>query len=199
MKLTERSREYRQVARAASTAATRERIVDAFLALFWAHPGEQASLEEIAREAGVTVQTVIRHFGGREGLTAAAGERESSRVAAERDPSSAGSTRDAVSQLVAHYERLGDSVLAMLAEESRVPALRDIAERGRAAHRAWCEAVFKGALGRLDGPTRARRLAQLVAVCDVQTWKLLRRDAGLGRDETELALLELLDPLLEAR
>ena len=42
-----------------------------------------------------------------------------------------------------------------------------------------------------------RRLAQLVAVCDVYTWKLLRRDAGLSRDQTELAIVELLNPLLE--
>jgi hypothetical protein len=40
-------------------------------------------------------------------------------------------------------------------------------------------------------------LAQLVAICDVYTWKLLRRDAGLSRKQTELALVELLEPLLE--
>src|SRR5215469_11979235 len=40
-------------------------------------------------------------------------------------------------------------------------------------------------------------MAQIVAVCDVYTWKLLRRDAGLSRPQTELALAELLIPLLE--
>ncbi|MEA2331317.1 MAG: hypothetical protein QOH58_1455, partial [Thermoleophilaceae bacterium] len=49
------------------------------------------------------------------------------------------------------------------------------------------------------GVERDRRLAQLVAVCDVYTWKLLRRGAGLSRRQTELALAELLEPLLEAR
>jgi hypothetical protein len=38
-------------------------------------------------------------------------------------------------------------------------------------------------------------LAELVAICDVYVWKLLRRDAGLSRDQTELALIELLAPL----
>lgn len=42
-----------------------------------------------------------------------------------------------------------------------------------------------------------RRLAQLVAIDDVYTWKLLRRDAGLDRKSTELAMVELLTPLLE--
>ena len=40
------------------------------------------------------------------------------------------------------------------------------------------------------------RLAQLVAICDVYTWKLLRRDAGLDRPTTERAILEMLRPLL---
>jgi hypothetical protein len=43
---------------------------------------------------------------------------------------------------------------------------------------------------------RERRLAQLVAVCDLSTWRLLRLDAGLSRRQTHLALLELLEPLL---
>jgi hypothetical protein len=45
---------------------------------------------------------------------------------------------------------------------------------------------------------RERRLAQFVAICDVYTWKLLRRDAGLSRRQTELAVTELLKPFLEA-
>jgi hypothetical protein len=57
--------------------------------------------------------------------------------------------------------------------------------------------MFAPALkGRAAGERR-RRLAQLVAVCDVYTWKLLRRDSGLSRRQTELALVELLEPILE--
>ena len=50
----------------------------------------------------------------------------------------------------------------------------------------------------LDAATHARRMAQVVAVCDAYTWKRLRRDAGLTPADTETALLELLEPLLEA-
>jgi hypothetical protein len=55
--------------------------------------------------------------------------------------------------------------------------------------------VFAPALARLGGAERARRLAQLIAVTDVLTWKLLRHDRRLSRRETELALIELLGPL----
>jgi hypothetical protein len=70
---------------------------------------------------------------------------------------------------------------------------------GRLLHRAWCERILAPALAGLDGEARARRLAQLVAVTDVYTWKLLRRDAGLSREDVELALRELLDPLMGDR
>ncbi len=44
--------------------------------------------------------------------------------------------------------------------------------------------------------TRARRLAQVVAVCDATTWRILRLDGDLSSEETEEALAELLLPLL---
>ena len=49
---------------------------------------------------------------------------------------------------------------------------------GRAVHREWCARVFAPALTGQTGAARQRRLAQLTAVCDVHTWKLLRLDAG---------------------
>ncbi len=87
-------------------------------------------------------------------------------------------------------------MLRILGEEGRIPGLREIADRGRVLHRRWCARVFCPALAGRGGVERQRRLAQLVAVCDIYTWKLLRRDARLSRRQTELALVELLQPLL---
>jgi AcrR family transcriptional regulator len=187
------------VARADSAAATGERILDAAVEVFWELPSDQVSLDEVARRAGVTVQTVIRRFGGRDGLFAAAAEREAERVRRQRDQAPVGDCRGAVRVLLDHYEGLGDRVLRLLAEEARVPGLREVADRGRVLHREWCARVFGPALEGHARVERRRRLAQLVAICDVYTWKLLRRDAGLSRRQTELALVELLEPLLEAR
>ena len=190
-------RPYRMVARAEAAAVTGERILDAAVEVFWESPGEQVSLEEVARRAGVSVQTVIRRYGGRDGLMAAAGEREARRVVEQREQAPVGDPAGAVHVLVDHYEEMGDRVLKMLAEEGRIPGLREIADRGREGHRRWCARVFAPALHRLSGVERERRLAQLVAVCDVYTWKLLRRDAGLSRRQTELAMVELLNPIVE--
>jgi AcrR family transcriptional regulator len=189
-------RRYRMKARAAAAAATAERILDAAIAVFWERPVEDIPLDEIARRAGVSVQTVIRRFGSKEGLFASAAEREVARVVRQRGQAPVGDVAGAVANLLDHYEELGVAILRLLAEEDRSPALRELTNRGRAEHAAWCERVFPPALAGLRGAQRARRLAQLIAVTDVLTWKLLRLDRRLSRKQTELALIELIEPLM---
>lgn len=185
------------VRRARSTDRTRAAILDAATSIFWDQPSRELTLEGIAQGAGVTVQTVIRHYGGRDGVFEAAVEREMARVEDERDPAGASTPQAAIRQLVAHYERTGDRAVRLLAEEHRSRTVAGLVAQGRAFHRSWCEQAFVTTLSALRGRSRHRRLAQLVAVCDVYTWKLLRRDAGLDRRSTELAMVELLSPLLE--
>jgi AcrR family transcriptional regulator len=180
-------RPYRMTARADAAAVTGERILDAAVELFWEGPTTDLALEDVARRAGVSVRTVIRRFGGKAGLVAAAGRREAERVRRQRDEAPAGDLRAAVRVLVDHYEALGERVLRLLAEEHRSPELEAIVGEGRALHVAWCERVL--------APASKRRLAQVVAVCDVYTWKILRHDRGLSRADTEQAIVELLEPL----
>ncbi|MBB6671868.1 TetR/AcrR family transcriptional regulator [Cohnella nanjingensis] len=189
------TRPYRMQARARSAALTGERILDAAVEVFYEQPVHNISLEDVARRSGVTVQTVIRHYGSKEGLFTAASERESRRITSDRDQAAAGDTAGAIRILLDHYEEVGEGVLRMLAEEHRMPALREIIDRGRDYHRQWCERVFTPALTGRDEIERERRLAQLIAVTDIYTWKLLSRDYGLSREQTELALGELLHPL----
>src|SRR6516164_9274175 len=61
-------RAYRQGARAEAAEATGRRIVDAFLGALETRWLEDITLDQVAQEAGVTVQTVIRRFGGKDGL-----------------------------------------------------------------------------------------------------------------------------------
>ena len=78
------TRVYEMRSRADAAAATGERILDAAEALFWELPLDQISLDEVARRAEVSVQTVIRRFGGKDGLIDAAAER--ARGAVDRTP-----------------------------------------------------------------------------------------------------------------
>jgi AcrR family transcriptional regulator len=190
-------RPYDMTTRAESAAQTGERILDAAIDLFWQMPTDRLSLDGVAENAGVSVQTVIRKFGGKEGLLEAAGQREASRIGTQRGLAPVGDVPAAVAVLVDHYEEMGDRVLKMLAEESHVPGLGAIVEQGREVHSQWCARVFSPSLDSRHGQQRGRLVAQLVAVCDVQTWHLLRHVCGLSRSETELALTELIEPLLE--
>jgi AcrR family transcriptional regulator len=191
------SRAYAMTTRAESAAQTGERILDAAVELFWERPTDRLSLEDVASRADVSVQTVIRRFGGKEGVLVAAVEREGQRVEAQRGTAPVGDVAAAVRVLVDHYEEMGEGVLLMLAAEPQFPGLTPIIERGRLVHRQWCGRVFAPSLEPRRGVDRTRLLAQLVAVCDVQTWQLLRRDGRLSRRQTERALIELLDPLME--
>ena len=191
-------RRYRQTTRAESAKATGERILDAATNLFWVSPTHKVSLDEVAQDAGVTVQTVIRRFGGKEGLASACMQRAFDRITSQRDQAAPGNLEGAVANLVEHYEENGARSLRLLAEEAEgPPELQAITEAGRRYHRDWCARVFAGALESLMGVGRERRLAQLVAICDIYTWKLLRVDSGLSRRQTELAIVELLEPLVE--
>lgn len=188
-------RTYRMTARADSAQATADRILDATSEVFWERPTESVSLDEIARRAGTTKQTVLRHFRSKDALFAAAVEREFTAVQAEREQEGSGDPGEVARVLVAHYERVGDGVLRLLTEAQRNSTLEEIAERGRAFHAEWCEREFETTLHELKGAARNRRLAQLIAVCDLYVWDLLKR-RGLSRRQTETAMRELIEPLL---
>ncbi len=98
----EPQRPYRMVARAEAAAATAERILDAAVEVFWEMPTDQLSLDEVARRAGVSVQTVIRRFGGKAGLLAAASQREVEQVRHQREQAPVDDVAGAVGVLVDH-------------------------------------------------------------------------------------------------
>ena len=182
-------------ARAEQVAATRERILESALGLFGTRLYDDISLDEIATVAETTVQTVIRHFASKESLFAAMTDWASERMVARREEALPGDTAGAVHGLVDHYEEWGDVVLLVLSQEDRVPAIRPHTDEGRAYHRAWVERLLGDALAGLRGSARQRRLAKLIAVTDLYTWKLLRRDLGLNRRQAEIAIRELVEAI----
>ncbi|MBI2244580.1 MAG: TetR/AcrR family transcriptional regulator [Nocardioides sp.] len=189
-------RPYVQTARARSVALTGERILDAALARFAAADYDEVTLDQVAADAGVTVQTVLRRFTSKEGIVRALSDRIRPQVLAQRGEAPVGDLAGAVANLVEHYELEGDLVLHLLRQELRVPAYAEVTARGRRLHADWCARVFTPWLDGLDEVERRRRTAQVVAVCDVHTWSLLRRQAGLSQRQVELALVELLTGVL---
>src|SRR3954469_5568350 len=106
-----RKRQYRMGARAEATAATRRSIADAWVGLFGELHYDEITLDTVARRAGTTVQTVIRHFGSKDELFATVMGEIASGEAVQRAVGPVGDVRAAVRSVVSHYERIGTVVL----------------------------------------------------------------------------------------
>jgi AcrR family transcriptional regulator len=190
------TRTYTMTARARAVEETRTRIIDACVALHGERPVTEIGLDDIAERAGVSVQTVLRHFGSRAALAEASMERAQQDVSEERR-TPVGDVAAAVRTIVDHYERRGDQALLMLAQEDHQELMARVTRQGKAMHRAWVEEVFAPYL---DEAADAETLTDLLVVAtDVYTWKLLRRDRRLGRQRTEERIRRLVDAVLTPR
>jgi AcrR family transcriptional regulator len=196
MNMPSPARGYRMAARAEAAARTGRDILAATAALWRERPMDEITLAAIAERAGVSVRTVIRRFGSREGVIAACIQADAAGIVAERDQAPAGDVEGALAVLLAHYERDGDAVLRTLPLEETVPEARAIVQAGRAGHRAWCARVFASFLPPPADGGYGIRLDALVAATDLYAWKLLRRDLGRSAEQTAQVIRILVDGLL---
>lgn len=180
-------RPYRMTARAEAVEATREAICAAAIELWLDVPYDELTLDDIAERAGTTRQTVLRHYGSKEGLALAAAEWYSPRIEAATEVE-AGDIPAAVSAIVFQYEAMGDANVRLLEIEDRLAEVHELLERGRSSHRRWVEQSFSPFVERVDRSERERLVDALYAATEVTVWKLLRRDFGRSVDATEAVL-----------
>jgi AcrR family transcriptional regulator len=185
-------RKYEMVARAEAVAETQERLLASAWRHFSERSYEQVRLTDIAADAGVTVQTLHARFGTKDELFVAAWLGAIVVEGDRRDRAPVGEVRVAVRLLYDSYELQGDAVLRLLAQEHRIPAVRAMADSGRAWHRAWVERTFAPLLTGARGAARERRLVALVVATDLLVWKLLRREMELGRATAERIVIEMI-------
>jgi len=183
-------RSYTMGARAQAVEETRQRILDALFLLSATRMFPDISLDDIATEAGVSVQTVLRQYGSRASLIETYTRYAIDRVAEERT-TPVGDVAAALRVLLDHYELRGDTAMLMLAQEKSDPQVGIITEQGRQMHRGWVANVFAPFAEPHDA-----LIDLLVVATDVYTWKLLRRDRGLSRGQTEQRMNELVTAVL---
>jgi AcrR family transcriptional regulator len=178
-------RRYNQTHRAQKAATTGDRILNEAERLFSTRLFDRVSLAEVAQAANVTIPTIQRRFGNKDGLFAAVGARVRTRIQSQRGAPPMGDVHACIVELVAHYELEGRMVWHLLRQEADVPLLHAVLEEGRTTHRAWVENVFAPALKPLNAKARRSLVDALIAVTDVFSWKLLRLDLGRSRGEVE--------------
>jgi AcrR family transcriptional regulator len=175
MNATSPKRVYRQSARARAALENGERILQVFARHMRERWFDEIRLDDIAREAGVTPQTVIRRFGNKEGLLDAMHERLGEEIRVRREVAE-GDVARAVSAIVEDYEATGDLIVRTLAQEDRYEAVKAMTDVGRCMHRNWIAQAFAPWLRDVSEDERRHRLDALVVAADIYVWKLLRRD-----------------------
>jgi AcrR family transcriptional regulator len=184
-------RAYTMSNRAGAVAATKERIATAALALLMERRYDDVTLADIANGAGVSHQTVLNHFESKEGVAFAAAELLVDSTNSARSGVERGDAAGAVRLLVADYEQIGDANVRWAMDAERLGSLAPFIDAARQSHRAWLEEIFGPDMP--PGTKERRRvLNALHAATDVYTWKLLRRDLGVSRPETERTMVRLI-------
>jgi AcrR family transcriptional regulator len=193
-------RPYKQVARARAQERTRAALLEAASEEFYGNRWQTTSLEALAARAGVTKQTLLRHFGSKEGLLLQALARGASQVFDQRWDVPAGDIHAAVENLLDHYEDWGERSLRIGAWlDGGSPALAKLSRMARQVHYDWVGYVFGPWLEDLEEPARTRLRATLIALCDVHAWRLLSRDLGLARPEVRAILTSAIEAVVAER
>ena len=104
-------RPYKQVARAQARQRTRDALQDAAIEEFTRGDWAKASLETLARRAGVTKQTLLRHYGSKDGLLMQALLHSASDAVQQRWSAPPGDVEGAVDNVLDHYDAWGERSL----------------------------------------------------------------------------------------
>jgi AcrR family transcriptional regulator len=156
------------------------------------------SMRRVATKAGVSLSTVVRHFGTKDALLAALvarGDDDHERMDL-RSRMEPGDVSAAVGVVAGDYEEAGQQLMHMLGQEHRFPALSELLDIGRRGHRRWVRWAFAPQLAGRTDATRAQLEDLLVVATDVYTWKLLRIDRRLSARATRAAMTALCEAVV---
>lgn len=191
-------RPYKQVVRAQARERTRKALLDAAGEEFDEGRWHGASLEKLAAKAGVTKQTLLRHFGSKDGLLLQALARGAVQVLDQRFNAPTADIGGAVDNLLDHYEAFGRRGLRIGTWQEGPVVLAKLEQVARQVHYNWVEHAFGVWLQSVEGEARVLRRAALIALCDVHTWWLLSHDLGLARSEIRATLTNAIERLVAA-
>jgi AcrR family transcriptional regulator len=194
-----RTREYKQVERAKAQERTREALINAAIDEFFEGNWLKSTLDSLSRKAGVTRQTLLRHFGSKDGLLMQSLMRGASQVRDQRWRTPTTDIAGAVENVIDHYEEWGERSVRIGAWQRGPTVLALFSNAARQIHYDWVEHAFARWLEHFDEQTRARRRAALIVLCDVQTWWTLSNDLGLPRKEIHSILTEQIERALEEK
>jgi AcrR family transcriptional regulator len=168
-------REYRSQLRAAQAEETRKRILDATVRVI-ATGLANLSIPAVAREAGVSVPTVYRHFGTKADLLAALRPHITRRAGLEdvKDPRSLDELRDAIRGIFARLDALDDLARAEIAS----PVVADIRRATMPSRYERVRRIADSTEPKLSGADRDRVTRILLVLTMSSTLRVWRDHLG---------------------
>lgn len=182
--------------RAEAAAQTSENVLRVVGQLWMKYPMHEITLEQVAAGAGITVRTILRKYGSKEGLIDAAIQQDSAGIIAIKEQAQTGQIEQIVSVMMQEYELVGPAVIRTLAIEHDIPQAGVMLKKGRSVHRKWCARVFAPYLNTGDKKELRLRIGLFYAATDVYAWKLLRQDLGYSKKETEQIFIRTLQGII---
>ena len=186
-------RSYSLGRRAEAKTASTGLILEAAERLFSRELYEKVSLNRVAAEAGMGVQTVLRHFPTKEALFMASMTHALDQADRSRPALPGETLAGSVQHLLSYYERYGATVIHYLDQVATNPLFAPLTRAGREAHARWTEVLFSPHLDMGKAGDTIRQ-AQIEAILDVRVWELLRLRKGLSMEEVSRVMLGLLEP-----
>lgn len=181
--------------RAEQVARNDQNIMDAMADLWLEVPLSELTLDKIAQKSGVTVRTILRKYGSKEGVLKACMENDGGRFTQKRMQVTPGDLQGILDALLEEYEHMGDALIRTLTVEYEFPSTREILKKARTIHRDWCEGVFKPFLPPISSGNYETVLSAFIAATEFYLWKLLRRDLGKSLKECRQIFLFSLESL----
>ena len=196
-----KTRKYDSSKRKAQAEARREKILKSAAKLLAENQKDEFRLEDVAQEAGVSVQTILRAFGSKDGLLVKTLEYE---APAALDFSVYSNIKiedldQLVTTLFKIYEKIGDLVIHALAHEHRSPEFQKSLDVGRDFHKALVSGAFGIYIHRRPLSERSVLFHALLTATDIYMWKILRRDEVLSFDASVATVVLTLKSLIQEK
>ena len=186
-------------ARAEASEMTSKEIIRVVGELWMKYSLNEITLEMIAQKTGVVVRTILRKFGSKEGLFEAAIRNDTTGIQDVRGKAQTGNIVQAISTLMIEYEYAGPAVIRTLAVENDFPVAVKILKKGRELHKEWCKRIFAEYLPASNNKEHQIMLGAFYAATDVYKWKLLRKDLGYSKEETEKIFIKTVRGIIKAK
>lgn len=187
------TRRYTQTTRRDQTLARRQQMIQAVFALIDRGSFGEVTLQGVADEAGVSLKTVVRHFGSKEDLLRLA--MAEARGLEEDNRSVPVGDLDAVCRVLGErYEAMAEQIYRSGDVELSYPWFSDWVQMARRSHLDWLAAAFDPWLPP-SGPEREDRLMCLFSATEIRSWWAIRERFGYSPERARAVMGRQLEAL----